>query len=1057
MADPEGAASLTLSLDALVRSVGINRGTPHGFFLGAGASIRSGMPSATTCIWQWKRELFLTSNPGLEHQFREISLPSVQRRIQQWLDDEEYYPPLGAPEEYGFYVERCYPIAQDRRQYFQSLTAQAQPYIGYQLLALLAEAGIVTSVWTPNFDGLAARAAAAAKIAPIEVGLDTAARVVRQPRSGELLCVALHGDYRYDALKNMPEELQRQDRQLREALIQTLRSTTLIVSGYSGRDASVMEALTAAYSQPGAGRLYWCGHESPEPSPAVRELLLTAWRHGREAYYVPTLGFDDLLVRLALHCLTDPFLMRAQQVYAQFLNNAEANSPPFSVEGDWTSGLIKSNAFAIECPGEVLQFDASGFDQPGAWKLLRSLTEGTEVEAGLQRGKVLALGTIDGVKAAFGERIIGEIERSPITGKDLAISDGVVVSLLTKALVRAIAGTHELATDGQDLVWELEPSSTTCVANTPCQVHDAAILSLRRYGGRQYLVIKPTLKVTLPSGGDVSPEVEQELKRERLTKQYNQQFNAALEQWRRRLLGGGTRSFEFPAGCGSTFRFTIKSAPAFAKIAASQRGQAITVPPTVQRHIVHTGVQYEEPKLLFSNQQGDGFVADAYPVRGIVANQPYDFALTRRGLGREISVGVLCPKQDAGTVAAYLDRLHRRALADSKRDYLLDYPGFASAFGLPIQLPHPGDGTWAHCPEPDPGLGTREGAIELGHQITSAIESLNAAAAPNLILIYIPERWRTWDHYADEGECYDPHDFVKAYCVQRGIPTQFLREATLAKEHTCEVLWWLALSFYVKAMRTPWVLDSLDADTAFIGLGFSLDAKIMQREHVILGCSHIYSSEGLGLRYKLSKIENPIIRQRNPFMSREDARRMGDNVRQLFFESMMRLPKRVVIHKRTAFLKEEREGLLEGLAGIDAVDMLEINTDPMLRYVASNVSRGGTFQGDGFPVKRGTAVVLDNRRALLWVHGTTQAIVPNRRYYLGSSRIPAPLVVIRHHGASNLSVLAREVLGLSKMSWNTFDMYTKLPATIQSSNAIAKIGALLERFGPLSYDYRLFI
>jgi hypothetical protein len=43
------------------------------------------------------------------------------------------------------------------------------------------------------------------------------------------------------------------------------------------------------------------------------------------------------------------------------------------------------------------------------------------------------------------------------------------------------------------------------------------------------------------------------------------------------------------------------------------------------------------------------------------------------------------------------------------------------------------------------------------------------------------------------------------------------------------------------------------------------------------------------------------------------------------------------------------------------------------------------------------------------------------------------------------------------VGWNTFDLYSKHPATIEPSNAIARIGVLLERFGPVSYDYRLFI
>lgn len=62
-----------LGLDAFVRSIGINRETQHALLLGAGASISSGVPSAASCIWEWKRRIVLTNNPGLETQFAELS------------------------------------------------------------------------------------------------------------------------------------------------------------------------------------------------------------------------------------------------------------------------------------------------------------------------------------------------------------------------------------------------------------------------------------------------------------------------------------------------------------------------------------------------------------------------------------------------------------------------------------------------------------------------------------------------------------------------------------------------------------------------------------------------------------------------------------------------------------------------------------------------------------------------------------------------------------------------------------------------------------------------
>jgi hypothetical protein len=219
----------------------------------------------------------------------------------------------------------------------------------------------------------------------------------------------------------------------------------------------------------------------------------------------------------------------------------------------------------------------------------------------------------------------------------------------------------------------------------------------------------------------------------------------------------------------------------------------------------------------------------------------------------------------------------------------------------------------------------------------------------------------------------------------------------------------------------------------------------------------LYNAQGQGLQYRLSKIENPTIIKGNPFMSRDDAARVGETIRQLFFDARWKLPRRIVIHKLTPFRRDEREGLLEGLGGVEVVDMLEINVDGALRYVSSVARPNGSFDDDNYPVRRGTVVKLDDFSALLWVHGVTNAVRPGWKYFQGKRRIPAPTVHHRHVGQSELALLAGEILGLSKMDWNSADMYSKLPATVYSSKQIARLGMLLERFGPLSYDDRLVI
>lgn len=1049
--NPKEKASLSLSVDAFIRSIAVNKNSPHVLFLGAGASVSSGVPTAYNCIWDWKKRIFLSKNPGLDARFFDVSLSSSRQKIQQWLDAEGCYPTFDSPAEYSFYAENCFPIPTDRSQFFAELTQRAKPHVGYQLLCLLAEAEIIKAVWTTNFDNLVSRAASATNIVPIEIALDTAGRVIRQPRSRELIYVALHGDYRYGELKNTDEELKTQDETLRKGLISYAENATLIVSGYSGRDQSVMDALMKAYSNTGAGRLFWCDREQDEPNSVVKELLLQARANGREAFHISTSGFDDLLIRLADACLERDFLDRAKTIRSQFVS-VEDSFPPFSVDARGITGLIKSNAFAISCPNEIFYFKSNHFKQKGGWKSVKEHIANRSIVAGAFKDGVLAFGSLADIKEVFAGKIDGEIKRTPIDEKELGYTDGVIISLLVEAIVRVFAKVKGFNSDKKKKIWLKTSNQSLRVSGVQCRIYEAASIFLRRSAGNQFLVIKPTIKATSVDGQDLPDDVEREVKRLLLTKQYNREFNAAVDGWRTRILDNNQpTNFEFPGG----FKFTLRHVPALATV--SGMGSVIELADNVKKSVMYTGRIYSEPSLLFSDSQGSITIQDINPLRGVVNNYPYDYRLTRQGAQEEVKLGVVCPEIDSARLYQYLNGLHQKRPATTNPEYILEYPGFSSAFHLPLSVPLPQSNNWAMCPEPTGKCSGLDDVKAVSTNIINCINAITAASKINVIVIYVPKRWADWRCYEGEDEHFDLHDFIKAFCVQKGIATQFIEESTLGKTNQCEIQWWLALSFYVKSMRTPWVLDGLDKSTAFMGIGYSVDEGARRGNHIILGCSHIYNAEGIGLKYKLSKIEEPIIRQGNPYMSKPDARRLGEGVRQLFFESAHSLPDRVVIHKRTPFLRDEKEGLLEGLSGISNIDMLEVCIEPALRYVSSKF-KDGAFQQDGFPVRRGTAVVLERRKALVWVHGTTQATNnPRLSYYQGKSRIPAPLMVVRHHGTSSLSQLVKELLGFSKMNWNTFDFYTKLPATIQSSNAIAKIGSLLERFGSEPYDYRLFI
>ena len=285
-----------LQVDEFVRSIKVNNKSPHALLLGAGASLSSGVPSAHQCINDWKREIFVTNNPTMKDLVAEQSVVSVQQRIDSWLKSNGHWPSEGV-DDYSYFIEKCHPIAEDRRKYFAPWIRNARPHVGYQLLCILAQAQIVRSVWTTNFDTLLPKAAAATSLTPIEIGIECQHRTFRQPSITELPCVSIHGDYRYDDLKNTDEELRNQEELLKRALIDSLATQSLIVMGYSGRDESVMEVLEEALCRSGPSKLYWCGF-SDSPSKRTRDLIDKVHRVNRQAFYVPNSDFDLSLIHI---------------------------------------------------------------------------------------------------------------------------------------------------------------------------------------------------------------------------------------------------------------------------------------------------------------------------------------------------------------------------------------------------------------------------------------------------------------------------------------------------------------------------------------------------------------------------------------------------------------------------------------------------------------------------------------------------------------------------------------------------------------------------------------
>jgi hypothetical protein len=1032
-----------LELDALVRAIAVNCGKSLSMLFGAGASISSGMPLAGRCIWEWKQDIFATNNPTLRESVGEISLTGTKRRIQEWLDRRGGYPPSGSPSEYSFYAESCFPTSTDRRSFFQHYVKLAVPFIGYRLMPLLVKAGLLRTIWTTNFDGLPARACAAANVPCLEVGMDTQSRVSLVPNAGDLRVVSLHGDYRYDALKNTSLELQSQEAELKKEFVFELRDHDLLVLGYSGRDSSLMEALAEAYSTLRAGRLYWCGMQE-NPSAEVEKLLRAAATAGREAFYIQSIGFDDLIERIALRLLNGAELQAAKEILTS-LTKENGRVGHFQARSEPPTSLVKSNAYPLTTPTEGLKIDLAFPENVKRRDWLNGVMGGVDGAWVVLPTGALVLAPMAATRSALGAFLKGAPISVPITSEDLAREKS-VVALMRQALVLSVARSCGIDTDGWR-VWEPNPYEHRDFDRQKYAIHRALSFRLAILKGKVCVLLTPEIVGRTMNGEPASEEATKVLRNAVYGYQHNNVYDADLKYWTSRITGVNI--------CDTGGQsFYIEKMPLFASLYQPNR-PALNL--NFQRFSTFGGFVVEDPKLVFSSKSGNGEAKDANPLHGLANNRPWDYSVTSTGISTSAEVAAICPQTHARTLERFLCQLSERSEPDrTELDYLQPFPGFASGFSLPLTHARPGEALWQDLPVIPSGQ-LLEGAKQIAHAICIALDRIRGINPGAIAVIFVPKEWSPFELVDEGGEHFNLHDFVKAFAARNGQSTQFLREKTVVPAASCRVKWWLSLTLYAKAMRTPWRMDSLDEKSAFVGIGYSVEGQAINREHILLGCSHIYSARGEGLQFRLGRIEHPIIRGKNPYMSLDDARRTGETIRQLFFDARMRLPERVVIHKRTHFTKEEQEGLSQGLEGVKNVELIEINTEESIRFLASKLD-GDKLKIDKFPMPRGAAIVLADDAALLWIHGHAPSVQnPRFKYYQGKRRIPAPLLIKRYRGDSDLDLVSREILGLSKMNWNHFDYYSRLPASLDSASAIARVGKYLSHYSSAPYDYRLLI
>lgn len=572
-ADDANLAAVRCDLSTFARSFGI-RGPRLAWFLGAGASAMSDIPTARALIDRFKHALYCSAN-NLDVQDIDQNDRHIQARIDQYFDGRTGLPPAGDPDQYAVAFETMYPSADVRADFIAGLVRAKRPNFGHYVLAAFMASDLLRVIFTTNFDDLPEQAAHALLDSdvitprrPIMVAsLENAALAKRAfDKDTWPLVAKMHGDFREQRLKNIRTELQQQDQKMRVVLLDACRRQGLVVAGFSGRDHSVMEVLREAlrHDNPYPSGLVWCYRPSDSPTGDLLDFLVEAQSRGVTVEAIAVDNFIELTGSLE-KAVTLPAPVR--KWLAARRPSAIPASAPLPRGATRPYPILRLNALPLTRipPQALLLHERKPCDLKDAQAAIRA-TRARALIARLADGQLIGVGHITELQNALAPLHVEVTDRpvdlpwsaEPVDNAAL----GLALDALTLGLGRTDGLRHVLARRGHQ-VRVLDPNQGSLerlrhacgalhgtVPKTSLHWAEAVGLTIERRAGEWWLLLVPEIWVPpMPSGqppnildvGAWRAEQQQrasEFIRERRARRHNRETNAILDAWVRLLCAG---------------------------------------------------------------------------------------------------------------------------------------------------------------------------------------------------------------------------------------------------------------------------------------------------------------------------------------------------------------------------------------------------------------------------------------------------------------------------------------------------------------------------------------
>jgi hypothetical protein len=271
---------------------------------------------------------------------------------------------------------------------------------------------------------------------------------------------------------------------------------------------------------------------------------------------------------------------------------------------------------------------------------------------------------------------------------------------------------------------------------------------------------------------------------------------------------------------------------------------------------------------------------------------------------------------------------------------------------------------------------------------------------------------------------------LKARLIKERVAVQIVRESTFSRvdrqlEDEATIAWKLSNAIFYKSEQLPWRLESVRGGVCYVGLVFKRLQIGFQKGNACCA-AQMFLSSGEGVVFKGAVGPWYSTDKKEFHLPQTEARALLELVLDEYRRKHNNSdPNELFLHSTFRFDEAEWNGFESACpenTELCAIRIVDGHRDLKL-YRAGN-----------YPVLRGTAVKLSPRSGLLWTTG----YVPDLRTYPGMET-PNPIHIEVSRGDIDLDVVFNDIMGLTKLNFNSCHFADRLPVTIRFANAIGDI------------------